>query len=773
MDGSKSLRAAFLAFLSILLSAFFAVRADVPDLTASMEPLCNPNASRWTASQPYARAATSLGVCDGLIFVSGGDWNDNLGPCPIFAVNPYTGSYTKEFESGTESIDYFRVGSDGSLYVPSVDPKEGHVNECSVARRKPDGTWTKLYAPSRWIYYSSAENAAYGTHNWDFAIWKGKIFTAGYGLGVGTEKTTTRLSDATPQITNANRVYQSASGSGTFQQSRRFYAFLPFEDDIFCYPLNYSGTGSSSYNSIGGYDYEEWRFDESTSKFVCQTNKFSNVTPGLARSDLSFIPNATYMNIQLWHPTAFKGRVLYIAGRPEMTTLPFALYTATNVDHSVKATRINLGSGVFPFSIFVHGDIVTVLAAQYDSSTQKAINSVWESTDGVSFTKKFTFTSIQNASAIAWCDGAYYVAMGARQVVEKAWTFTGTDEVGKIYRVRDPDYADAIQVVAENATVSVPEGGTAVARFKLAAQPSAAVTASVHMTGGGVPAVTALVASVTFTPQDWNTWHEVTVASAEDDREEVASATLFCGVGNPAALRATSITVTPVNNDIRVADIPPEGLVDITVPNGGFSTSVPSPDSTHYVSVDAPFNDDPSGTNAAARLLARSIAPIITYDFGNPATVNGYGIYNFVPSGYSPAERAPHTWTFQASNDGKNWTTLDERHLESGWMAGEYRYYAVSNETAYMLYRLAVTANNGNEYTQFARMELYGTGNSLIPLTTATSGEIYTNSASHATYDVNGAFDGNRVDKGLYKDSGTHQEYYLYDSPATLKLHYP
>ena len=670
-----------------------------PDLTASMEPLCNPNASRWTASQPYARAATSLGVCDGLIFVSGGDWNDNLGPCPIFAVNPYTGSYTKEFESGTESIDYFRVGSDGSLYVPSVDPKEGHVNECSVARRKPDGTWTKLYAPNRWIYYSSAENANYGTHNWDFAIWKGKIFTAGYGLGVGTEMTTTRLTDATPQINNANRVYQSSVGSGTFQQSRRFYAFLPFEDDIFCYPLNYSGTGSSSYNSIGGYDYEEWRYNESTGKFACQTNKFSNVTPGLARSDLSFIPTASYMRIQLWHPTAFKGRVLYIAGCPEMTTLPFALYSATNVNHSVKATKINLGSGVFPFGIFVHGDVVSVLAAQYDSSTQKAVNSVWESTDGISFTKKFTFTSIQNANAIAWCDGAYYVAMGARQVVEKAWTFAGTDEVGRIYRIRDPNYADAIQVVAENATVSVPEAGTAVARVKLASQPSAPVTAGVHMTGGGVPAVTALVASVTFTPQDWNTWHEVTVAAAEDNREETSSATLFCGVGNPAALRAASITVTPVNND-------PVGLTRSST--GGIYTNSAS-HATYGVK--GAFDGNRIDTNGRW-LASKADHMYVVYKFNEATVVNMLRVWNGSNSGggASSAERSPKAWTFQASNDGETWTTLDTRSNEPDWSAsGEQRDYSFSNDTAYVYYKFDCTelCSASATYLQLWELEFY------------------------------------------------------------------
>lgn len=740
MEDSRSLRAAFTATSFFLFSALLAVFADAPDLTSLMEPLCNPNASRWTASQPMARAATSLGVCDGKIFVSGGDWDDNLGPCPIFAVDPYTGDYEKEFESGTESIDYFRYGSDGSLYAPSVDPRENHVNECSVARRKPDGTWTKLNAPNRWIRYSSSENAAYGTHNWDFAVWKGKVFTAGYGLGVGPENTTSRLTDATPQINDANRIYVSQYG-GTFQQSRRFYAFLPFEDDLFCYPLTYTGTASSSYNPIGRYDFEEWRYNESTGRFVCQTNAWANVVPGLSRSDMVFLSSSQYsVSIQLWHPTAFKGRVLYIAGIPEMTTYPFVLYSATNQDHSVRATRVNFGSGVVPFDVFVRGDVVSVLAAQYDSSTQKAINSVWESTDGVSFTKKFTFSGVQYANAIAYCDGAYYVTMGARQVVQNAWTFTGTDEVGKLYRIRDPAYADAIQVVAENAEVSVQEGGTAVARFRLAAQPAAPVTAQVRATGG-VPQVTAAVASVTFTPQDWDQWHEVALSAGDDDIENVSSGSLVCGAGDPAALRAASVKVTPVNNDFRVPDIPPAGIVDITVPYGDFTSS-----SSVSINTNNPFNDDSSGTNIANRLLVQSKSVTITYDFGNPAMVNGYGIYNFLPSNYSPAERAPHTWTFQGSNNGSTWTTLDERHLESGWTGGEYRYYAVSNETTYTQYRLAITDNNGAEYTQFARLELYGTGTSLVGLTRASTGGIYTNSASHATYGVKGAFDGNRVD---------------------------
>jgi hypothetical protein len=72
------------AILAAAASAAMSVAADVPDLTDLMEAMCNPNATRWTASQPMARAATSLGVCDGKIYVSGGDWDGNVGARVLF-----------------------------------------------------------------------------------------------------------------------------------------------------------------------------------------------------------------------------------------------------------------------------------------------------------------------------------------------------------------------------------------------------------------------------------------------------------------------------------------------------------------------------------------------------------------------------------------------------------------------------------------------------------------------------------------------------------------
>ena len=88
-----------------------------------------------------------------------------------------------------------------------------------------------------------------------------------------------------------------------------------------------------------------------------------------------------------------------------------------------------------------------------------------------------------------------------------------------------------------------------------------------------------------------------------------------------------------------------------------------------------------------------SNAMTITYKFDEATLVNAYGMYNYTRA--FPDERAPHTWTFEGSDDGESWVRLDERPYESDWTAGEYRYYSFANATAYLQYRICITENNG------------------------------------------------------------------------------
>ena len=61
-------------------------------------------------------------------------------------------------------------------------------------------------------------------------------------------------------------------------------------------------------------------------------------------------------------------------------------------------------------------------------------------------------------------------------------------------------------------------------------------------------------------------------------------------------------------------------------------------------------------------------------------------------------DSAPSTWTFEGSNDGSSWTTLDTQSGQS-WNAGQRRQYIFSNSTSYVYYRLNMSAAQGGAAT--------------------------------------------------------------------------
>ena len=446
---------------AVAVMAALSAVAAAPDLTDSMEFLANPNASRWSDS--LSRATMSIHPYNGKLYVSGGEWGDNSGPCPAFAVDPQTGAFVNESTLGTETVWYFREGSDGRLYVPGVDQCErvGKKNgRGAFFRRDLDGSWKSLLTVPAGNLADLKDDQGYAIHTWDLRCWKGKVFTAGYGIAYGPEGSDSTLTDATPSLTHSYHLYYYPSGQIGDSIYRRFYAFLPFEDDLFCIP---SVLGNMDLND----KFEEWRFNESTGVFECTEVPWSAIAPGDDRGngpDRLFSENY-YRCVVLWHPTPFNGRVLYIVGTEKYRQCPWFLCSATVENHHVKATRINLGTGVYPFCITTHGRFVTVVAAKYDSATHKVVNSVWESDDGLSFHEAFSFKSAQQAGAIAHYGDSYYVGMGSGTYVTNSWPLVANDEPGKIYRIRHnfvlkpAELGNALAVVKDNgkkARLSVP-----------------------------------------------------------------------------------------------------------------------------------------------------------------------------------------------------------------------------------------------------------------------------------------------------------------------------
>jgi predicted alpha-1,2-mannosidase len=100
--------------------------------------------------------------------------------------------------------------------------------------------------------------------------------------------------------------------------------------------------------------------------------------------------------------------------------------------------------------------------------------------------------------------------------------------------------------------------------------------------------------------------------------------------------------------------------------------------------------------------LAGASTAWVQYKLAAPTVVVSYalGSANDAPG------RDPKNWQLQGSSDGASWTTLDTRSNQSFASRFQTRQYSVDNGTAYLYYRLNITANAGDSGTQLAELLL-------------------------------------------------------------------
>ena len=87
----------------------------------------------------------------------------------------------------------------------------------------------------------------------------------------------------------------------------------------------------------------------------------------------------------------------------------------------------------------------------------------------------------------------------------------------------------------------------------------------------------------------------------------------------------------------------------------------------------------------------------------SPATVTQYVLGGYSGDG---ASGYPTAWTFQGSNDGSTWTTLD---TQSTTLSAGENTFNISNTTAYAYYRIDITAGTDN-YAQLTDVKMYTSG---------------------------------------------------------------
>ncbi len=117
------------------------------------------------------------------------------------------------------------------------------------------------------------------------------------------------------------------------------------------------------------------------------------------------------------------------------------------------------------------------------------------------------------------------------------------------------------------------------------------------------------------------------------------------------------------------------------------------------------FDHNEAGDN---KWLANATSGWLKFDYGSALyAITKYTILTPDETGYE--SRNPKNWTFEGSNNGSTWTTLDTQTNQT-FAAHERKTYTSSNATPYRYYRLNISANGGDAgWTAIQEMQMMNT----------------------------------------------------------------
>ncbi len=571
-------------------------RADVPDLTSSLEYVANPATNRWPLNA-YPRGVLDLQFFRGKLYSGGGETESNPGPMYIYSVDPDTLEEKYEYTAGTEAIARFRISSWGEMYASAQDPHEAGPNTGHVFVCDEDGMWrmhSSIGGTTSYAAGSTKGSVYVNTHTWDMVEFGGRVFSAGYDFEWSTNKFKTFTN--TSSITNAYRLlyYVDSSGGHAKWSLRRQVQLLGFESDLYVVPNtlvqpNYAVSDSNKwYNK-----FEILKYDPDTDKFVDSRIPISTLFPNISSNDyrmvLKDVPTGTYdmTFLRLWHTTPFNGRVLYVgsydtqqtSGDIKLTSYPLpmmgcsAKVTKTTIwgttTTTLSSNRISFDGDTeeYPWDFAVVGDVCYALTSKGDATTKIYRHSVWKTTDGVNFSRVLSFDFHQNMISLDYRDGWFWFGVGLKTATGGYAKDSQADESGAIYRVRMPMEPTSVEAV--DAASSITEGGSATVGFRLTAQPASNMVLKVA--ADATQDVSLDKTTLTFTTANWNVAQSVTVSLADDDTADDSKIAVTCGAdsydierGAFASPEVTSATVFlgPIENE-EPATVSSEALATV------------------------------------------------------------------------------------------------------------------------------------------------------------------------------------------------------------------
>jgi hypothetical protein len=135
-------------------------------------------------------------------------------------------------------------------------------------------------------------------------------------------------------------------------------------------------------------------------------------------------------------------------------------------------------------------------------------------------------------------------------------------------------------------------------------------------------------------------------------------------------------------------------------------------------------NSAPKGLVSASSIYSTNFDAYSAFDAGytskwHPSATTGWLMYQLTVAicvtsytlqapDVGCENQAPKTWTFECSQNGSTFTTLDTQPSQTAWSAHERRTFTFVNATSYLYYRINITANNGSANMGLENLSMNG-----------------------------------------------------------------
>ena len=381
----------------ILLGVYWGVSAGFgrsKDVTNRIVALGNPMARDGKTGRSLN--VWDLQVFNRKVYVAGGSTVDNTGPINVWAYNPATQRFNREYQVAEEAIEHFRVFGN-QLYIPAADPR--NPDRSKFYRRGINQPWQQ--------YASDTIKLA---HVRDLVQTnRGEI------LMVGNNRQVRQPTQPAAAITTDNgQSFQGAGLNNPAQPALNwFFSVFSYRGSIFA-PTSLLRDRFNWVGTIAVYDSTQKQFTLNPNLSNAEFIPLSQIGPQVGRQG----PQIIY---RLWHPIEFRGTLVY-----PVRSYSFAQETYRSAYMNSIGFYVKPSLGRTPFSVtfpdgtsmgedvLLIGDRLYVLA-NAKVSAQEFMVYVYQTqtpTEQQSWREVLRFKSPNKARSFEYLNRSFYFGLG-------------------------------------------------------------------------------------------------------------------------------------------------------------------------------------------------------------------------------------------------------------------------------------------------------------------------------------------------------------------------